>query len=110
MKITVAGIGYVGLSSAVLFSQKHEVVAFDIDTQRVSQLNNKISPIIDPEIEDYLVNKELNLTATLSKEKAFEDADFAIIATPTNYDIETNFFNTESVESLIKDIININSR
>ena len=110
MKITVAGIGYVGLSSAVLFSQKHEVVAFDIDTQRVSQLNNKISPIIDPEIEDYLVNKELNLTATLSKEKAFEDADFAIIATPTNYDTETNCFNTESVESLIKDIININSK
>ena len=110
MKIAVAGIGYVGLSSAVLFSQKHEVVAFDIDTQRVSQLNNKISPIIDPEIEDYLVNKELNLTATLSKEKAFEDADFAIIATPTNYDTETNCFNTESVESLIKDIININSK
>ena len=110
MKITVAGIGYVGLSSAVLFSQKHEVIAFDIDTQRVNQLNNKISPIIDPEIEDYLVNKELNLTATLSKEKAFEDADFAIIATPTNYDTETNCFNTESVESLIKDIININSK
>ena len=109
MKITVAGIGYVGLSSAVLFSQKHEVIAFDIDTQRVNQLNNKISPIIDPEIEDYLANKELNLMATLSKEKAFENADYAIIATPTNYDVETNCFNTESVESLIKDIININS-
>jgi len=108
MKITVAGIGYVGLSSAVLFSQKHEVVAFDIDVQRVNQLNNKISPIIDSEIEDYLVNKELNLAATLDKEKAFEDANYAIIATPTNYDIETNFFNTESVESLIFDIININ--
>ena len=110
MKITVAGIGYVGLSSAVLFSQKHEVIAFDIDTQRVNQLNNKISPIIDPEIEDYLANKELNLMATLSKEKAFENADYAIIATPTNYDTETNCFNTESVESLIKDIININSK
>jgi len=108
MKITVAGIGYVGLSSAVLFSQKHEVVAFDIDAQRVSQLNNKISPIIDTEIEDYLANKELNLTATLSKEKAFEDVNYVIIATPTNYDIETNYFNTESVESLIFDIININ--
>ena len=89
-------------------SQKHEFVAFDIDTQRVNQLNNKISPIIDPEIEDYLANKELNLIATLSKEKAFENADYAIIATPTNYDTETNCFNTESVESLIFDIININ--
>jgi len=108
MKITVAGIGYVGLSSAVLFSQKHEVVAFDIDKQRVDQLNNKISSIIDPEIEDYLTNKELNLTATLNKEKAFLDANYVIIATPTNYDIETNYFNTESVESLIFDIININ--
>jgi len=109
MKITIAGIGYVGLSSAVLFSQKHEVVAYDIDTQRVDQINNKISPVIDSEIEDYLANKELNLTATLIKEEAFKDADYVIIATPTNYDIETNFFNTESVESLIKDIININS-
>jgi len=108
MKITIAGIGYVGLSSAVLFSQKHEVVAYDIDKQRVDQLNNKISPIIDSEIQDYLTNKELNLAATLSKEKAFEDANFVIIATPTNYDIETNYFNTESVESLIFDIIKIN--
>jgi len=108
MKITVAGIGYVGLSSAVLFSQKHEVVAFDVDTQRVNQINNKISPIIDLEIEDYLANKQLNLIATLNKEKAFEGADYVIIATPTNYDIETNCFNTESVESLIFDIININ--
>ena len=95
MKITIAGIGYVGLSSAILFSQKHEVVAYDIDTQRVDQLNNKISPVIDSEIEDYLANKELNLTATLSKEKAFEDANYVIIATPTNYDIETNYFNTK---------------
>jgi len=108
MKITVAGIGYVGLSNAVLFSQKHEVVAYDIDTLRVKQLNNKVSPIIDPEIEDYLANEELNLTATLSKEKAFKGADYVIIATPTNYDIDTNCFNTESVESLIFDIININ--
>jgi len=109
MKISVAGIGYVGLSSAIIFSQKHEVIAFDIDAQRVDKLNNHISPIIDLEIEDYLVNKELNLKATLNKEIAFEGADFVIIATPTNYDIETNYFNTDSVESLIKDIININS-
>ena len=108
MKIAVAGIGYVGLSSAVLFSQRHEVVAFDIDTHRVNQLNNKISPIVDPDIEDYIANKELNLTATLSKEKAFKDSNYVIIATPTNYDIKTNCFNTESVESLIFDIININ--
>jgi len=108
MKITVAGIGYVGLSSAVLFSQKHEVVAFDISSERVDQINNKISPIVDPEIEDYLANKDLNLSATLSKNKAFEAAKYVIIATPTNYDEKTNYFNTESVELLIKDIININ--
>jgi UDPglucose 6-dehydrogenase len=108
MKISVAGIGYVGLSSAVLFSQKHEVVAFDISSERVDQINNKISPIIDSEIEDYLINKDLNLSATLSKELAFKAADYVIIATPTNYDTKTNYFNTESVELLIEDIISIN--
>ena len=108
MKITVAGIGYVGLSSAVLLSQKHEVIAFDINPKRVKQVNNKISPIIDAEIEDYLANRNLNLSATLNINDAFIKSDYAIIATPTNYDTETNYFNTFSVESLIKDIIVIN--
>lgn len=109
MKITVAGIGYVGLSNAILLSQNNEVVAFDISAKRVEELNNKISPIIDPEIEDYLLNKDLNLSSTSNKHDAIKDSEFVIIATPTNYDIETNFFNTVSVESLINDIRTINS-
>jgi UDPglucose 6-dehydrogenase len=108
MKISIAGIGYVGLSNAILLSQKNTVVAFDISPKRVEQLNNNISPIDDAEIEDYLSNKKLNLSATLDKNKAFDDSDYIIIATPTNYDIETNFFNTDSVESLISDIRVIN--
>ena len=108
MKISVAGIGYVGLSNAILLSQKNTVVAFDISTEKVEQLNNNISPIDDREIEDYLSNKKLNLSATLDKNKAFDDSDYIIIATPTNYDVETNFFNTDSVESLISDIRMIN--
>ena len=91
MKITVAGIGYVGLSNAILLSQNNEVVAFDISAKRVEELNNKISPIIDPEIEDYLLNKDLNLSSTSNKHDAIKDSEFVIIATPTNYDIETNF-------------------
>ena len=98
MKITVAGIGYVGLSNAILLSQNNEVVAFDISAKRVEELNNKISPIIDPEIEDYLLNKVLNLSSTSNKHDAIKDSEFVIRATPTNYDIETNFFNTVSVE------------
>ena len=108
MKITVAGIGYVGLSNAILLSQNNEVVAFDISIKRVEQLNNKISPIIDPEIEDYLLNKKLNLSSTLDKHQAMKDSEFVVIATPTNYDVETNFFNTVSVEALINDIRTIN--
>jgi len=108
MKITVAGIGYVGLSNAILLSQNNEVVAYDISIKRVEQLNNKISSIIDPEIEDYLLNKKLNLSSTLDKHEAIKDSEFVIIATPTNYDIETNFFNTVSVEALINDIRTIN--
>jgi UDPglucose 6-dehydrogenase len=108
MKITIAGIGYVGLSNAILLSQKNEVIAFDVNSEKVDQLNNKISPIIDAEAEDYLLNKKLNLTATVDKRKAFLNSDYVIIATPTNYDEETNYFNTESVESLIVDIKSIN--
>ena len=108
MKITIAGIGYVGLSNAILLSQKNEVIAFDVNSEKVDQLNNKISPIIDAEAEDYLLNKKLNLTATVDKRKAFLNSDYVIIATPTNYDEETNYFNTESVESLIEDIKSVN--
>ena len=108
MKISIAGIGYVGLSNAILLSQKNTVVAFDISPQRVEQLNNNISPVDDEGIEDYLSNKKLNLSATLDKNKAFDDSDYIVIATPTNYDVDTNFFNTDSVESLISDIRVIN--
>jgi len=108
--IAIAGTGYVGLSNSILLAQHNNVIALDIDSVKVEQINNRISPISDHEIEDYLANKKLNLKATLNKEEAFKDADFIVIATPTDYDTETNTFNTKSVEAVIKDVININPK
>lgn len=108
MNITIAGTGYVGLSNAVLLAQYHEVIAFDIIQTKVDMINNRKSPIIDKEIEEYLSTKKLNLTATTDENKAFKEASYVIISTPTNYDPEKNFFNTASVESVIATVLIIN--
>ena len=108
MKIAIAGTGYVGLSNAVLLAQNNEVVSVDIIQEKVDMINNKVSPIVDEEIQDYLSNKKLNLVATTDVYKGYKDAEFVIISTPTNYDPELNYFNTRSVEAAIANVLSIN--
>ena len=109
MKVVIAGTGYVGLSNAILLAQHNEVIAVDIVTEKVALINNKISPIADKEIEEYLQNKKLNLTATTNAEKAYSKADYIVISTPTNYDTDKNYFDTSSIETVLDIIAKVNN-
>lgn len=109
-KIVIVGVGYVGLANAVLLAQHNQVIALDVDEKKVSLLNKKQSPISDLEIENFLATKQLNLLATLDKDVAYQNADYVIVATPTNYDSKTNFFDTSSVEAVVRDVLDFNSK
>jgi len=108
MNITITGVGYVGLSNAVLLSQNHNVIALDVDIDKIAMLNNGQSPIKDFEIQDYLDKKQVNFISTSDKKEAYENADFVIVATPTDYDVDTGYFDTKTVESVVKDVIKFN--
>src|SRR5574344_2811417 len=110
MNITIVGTGYVGLANAVLLAQHNQVTALDVIPEKVEQLHNRQSPIEDAEIQDYLANKPLNLTATLDKHAAYAKADFVLVATPTNYDPKNNYFDTSSVEAVVRDVAAINPK
>lgn len=108
MKIAIAGLGYVGLSNAMLLAQNNEVIAYDVDSEKIEKLNNKVSPIVDQNISDFLLNKDINFSATLNKEDAYSNADYVVIATPTNYDPERDCFDTSSIEKTIKNVLKVN--
>lgn len=110
MKITIVGIGYVGLSNAILFAQNHEICALDLVKEKVDMINKRISPIVDHEIDNYFRDYHLNLNATLNKEEAYKDAEFVVIATPTNYNPEKSYFDTSTVEDVILDVIKYNPK